>query len=117
MSVQDSAQALIAHSNDFAQNGTAATTVVADDLGRATQNVARIFELVVESSARANDLLGSGHAGMGGIGATANGVSQKAEEVQGAIQNVLNLVLDLTQSINTYSNTMSQVGHQLLQGG
>lgn len=117
MSVQDSAQALIAHANEVEQNGVAAIRRAGDDLERARQNLAGIGELIIESMARSNDLLGSGHAGMGGIGAAANSVSQKSSEVQGAVEQAIGMILELEQSISTFSNTMGQVGHQLLQGG
>lgn len=117
MSIQENAQQLIAHSNEFAQNGLGATRTTSEDLERARQGVARVGELITDSMARANDLLGSGHAGMGGIGAAANAITQQADNVQGAIQQAIGMVLDLEQAVSTYSNTMGQVGHQLLQGG
>lgn len=117
MSVQENAQNLISAGNEFAQNATAATANTSDTLDRARQMLAQVRELATESMARAHSLLGSGHAGTGSIGATANAVAGHADAVEGAIQQAVVTVMDLNQAISSHSNTMSQVGHALLQGG
>jgi hypothetical protein len=116
VSIQQDAEALIAHSNDFVQNGIAATNTTGDSLRLAMQTLARVQELAADSMAQAHSLLGTGHTGIGAIGATSNSVSQKAEDAIGAIQAAMDSVMAVDQSINTHGNTVSSIGHALLQG-
>jgi hypothetical protein len=117
MSVQEDAQQLISAANEFQQNGLGATNATTSSLEAARQSLAQVNELATESMARAHGLLGQGHAGIGAIGASANAVSGQVQDVQGAIEQAINTLLNLNQAITTHGNTMSQVGHALLQGG
>ena len=116
MSVEDSANQLIAGAESFMDTAIGISTSAATSLSEASDTIHRVRDLAANSMAQANNLLGSGHAGIGGIGASANAVSQKADEVIAAIQTAVSMILDLDHAITTHSSTMRQVGHALLGG-
>lgn len=117
MSVQDSAAALIAAGENFLGNAISTSTAAATSLGAAADTIALIGDMVIESMATSTNLLGAGYGGMAGIGASANAVSHKADEVRAAIQQAITMILDLDQAIGLHAGNMTQVGHALMQGG
>ena len=108
---------LISHSNDYVQNGIAATNQVTGALSSCIQNLARVQELTTDSMSVATTALGSSHPALGAIGATANVVSQRAEAVIAAVNAAIGSMIELDQSINNHASTMGTVGHALQTGG
>lgn len=117
MSVQDDAAELIASAETFLGQAINTSTAAATSLSAASDTLHSVRDQIIETMATCNRLLGSGHAGVGGIGTSANAATQKASEVIVSIQNTVGMILDLDHAITTHSSTMRQVGHAILTGG
>lgn len=117
MSVSDNAQALISHSSDYIQNAMGLTNNASDSLGRAIEALGQLRTVTMESVSNVTGLLGGGHPSVSPIAGLGQAVQSKADEIQSAIASMVDAVIELDQSANTYASTMGSVGHVLLKGG
>jgi hypothetical protein len=116
MSVQDDAAALIAAGETFFDAGIAISTSAATSMSEGSDTLQRIRDLATNSMATVHNLLGTGHPGVGTVGATANSVAQKANDVITAIQQAIGMIMELDQEIGNHSGSMRSVGTSLMGG-
>lgn len=115
MTVSESASGMIAHAEGYRTNSHGIADSADSVLGQGIQTIEQIALSTQDSIGIVAGFLGTSHPSFPSLNGLANETVSKSAAVQEAINVAINRVMELSQSVSTYANTVIAVGENIIR--